>query len=71
MAVSHELRPGGNRPGRPELWSEFDRIMQRLGIAMEGQWMYNVAWAYRALADVLHAIADDLPDETPNADRRP
>jgi len=71
MAISHELRPGANRPGPPELWSEFDRIMQRLGIAMEGQWMYNVAWAYRALADVLHAIADDLLDETPDADRRP
>ena len=65
MAISHELRPGGNRPGPPELWAEYDRAVQRLGIAMEGRLMYNVAWAYRGLADVMHAIVDELQGEAP------
>ena len=44
MALSHELRPGGNRPGPPALWAEFDRAVQRLGIAMGGNLMYTVAF---------------------------
>jgi hypothetical protein len=44
MWISHELRAGANRPGLPALWAEFDRAVQRLGIAMEGRLMYNVAW---------------------------
>jgi excisionase family DNA binding protein len=60
MVISHELRPGANRPGPPELWQEFDRAVQRLGIALEGSLMYSVSWAYRGLAEVMHAIADTL-----------
>jgi hypothetical protein len=51
MTISHELRPGANRPGPPELWQEFDRAVERLGVAMEGQLMYSVAWAYRTVAE--------------------
>jgi excisionase family DNA binding protein len=65
MALSHELRPGGNRPGPPGLWAEFDRAVQRLGIAMEGNLMYTVAFQYRDLAAVMHKIADVLLGETP------
>lgn len=39
MILSHELRPGANRPGPAKLWDEFDRSVQRLGIAMEGNVM--------------------------------
>jgi excisionase family DNA binding protein len=60
MVVSHELRPGANRPGPPPLWGEFDRRVQRLELAMTGGWMYHVAWAYRDLSEVMHAIADQL-----------
>jgi hypothetical protein len=63
--ISHELRPGANRPGPPAIWAAFDRAVQRLGIAMEGRLMYNVAWQYRDLAAVMHEIADQLPGETP------
>ena len=66
MALSHELRPGGNRPGPPGLWAGFDRAVQRLGIAMEGNLMYAVAFQYRDLAAVMHQIADVLLGETPN-----
>jgi excisionase family DNA binding protein len=62
MFISHELRPEANRPGPAELWEEFDRAAQRLGIALEGTLMYSVAWAYRDLAEVMHAIADALLD---------
>jgi len=65
MILSHELRPGANRPGPPMLWEGFDRAVQRLGIAMEGSVMYAVAFQYRDLAAVLHKIADLLLGETP------
>jgi excisionase family DNA binding protein len=65
MVISHELRAGANRPGPADLWIEFDRSVQRLGIAMSGGWMYNVAWAYRDLSEVMHAIANALLDDGP------
>jgi excisionase family DNA binding protein len=64
MILSHELRPGANRPGPAELWEEFERAVQRLGIAMEGTVMYVVAFQYRDLAVVMHKIADLLLGET-------
>jgi excisionase family DNA binding protein len=66
MFLSHELRPGANRPGPTSLWDEFDRAVQRLGIAMEGSVMYVVAFQYRDLAVAMHRIADDLLGETPD-----
>jgi hypothetical protein len=66
MILSHELRPGANRPGPPSLWQQFDHTVQRLGIAMEGQIMHAVALQYRELADVMHEIADLLLRETPD-----
>lgn len=60
LVLSHELRPGGNRPGPASLWAEFDRAVQRLGIAMEGGSMYSVAWQYRDLAVVMNEISDEL-----------
>jgi len=65
MILSHELRPGANRPGLPKLWDEFDRAVQRLGISMEGRVMYAVAFQYHDLAAVMHRIADLLLGETP------
>ena len=70
MALSHELRPGATRPGPPELWAEFDRAVQRLGIAMEGGLMYNVAWQYRDLATVMDEIANVLLSEASGTGRR-
>lgn len=70
MILSHELGPGANRPGPPSLWQRFDRTVQRLGIAMEGQIMHVVALQYRELADVMHEIADLLLRETPDTRHR-
>jgi excisionase family DNA binding protein len=67
MFLSHELRRGANRPGPPALWDEFDRAVQRLGIAMEGSVMHVVAFQYRDLAVVMHKIADLLLGEAPDA----
>lgn len=66
MILSHELRPGANRPGPAHLWQEFDRAVQRLGTAMEGWIMHGVAVQYRDLAAVMHEIADLLLGETPD-----
>lgn len=70
MILSHELRSGANRPGPPSLWQKFDRTVQRLGIAMEGQIMHAVAMQYRELADVMHEVADLLLGETPDTRRQ-
>jgi hypothetical protein len=46
MTISAELRPGANRPGPSALWLQFDRAVNRVGVAMEGQIMYVVAFRY-------------------------
>jgi excisionase family DNA binding protein len=66
LFISYELRPGADRPGTPKLWQEFDRAVERLGIAAEGWIMHAVALAYRDLAAVMHQIADLLLGETPD-----
>jgi excisionase family DNA binding protein len=70
IILSHELRPGANRPGPASSWQRFDRAVQRLGIAMEGQIMHAVALQYRELAAVMHEIADLLLGETPDTRER-
>ena len=67
MTISAELRPGANRPGPAALWQQFDRAVNRLGVAMESPIMYVVAFRYRDLAAVIHEIADVLLGESPDA----
>lgn len=66
LFISYELRPGADRPGPPKLWQEFDRAVERLGMAAEGWIMHAVALAYRDLAAIMHQIADLLLGETPD-----
>jgi len=56
MILSHELRPGANRPGPEDLWTSFDRTVERLGVAMEGTSIDLVQIEYLELANVLEAI---------------
>lgn len=67
FTISHELRPGANRPGSAAMWREFDHRVQRLGLAMEGHDTLAIAARWRDLADILHSITDSLPDATPDA----
>jgi hypothetical protein len=60
MRISHEMRPGGNRPGQPEHWQRFDRAVERLGVAMAGVAPSAVARAYSELSEIAREIADDL-----------
>ena len=70
MTISHGAA-ARREPGRAtQLWQEFDRAVERLGVAMEGQLMYSVAWVYRTVADVMHAIANDLLGGPPNPRER-
>jgi excisionase family DNA binding protein len=69
VTISHELRRDGNRPGPPSLWAEFDRCVQRLGLAMEGRDMMVIASRYHDLATVFQSLADALSD-TASAARR-
>jgi len=57
MALSHELRPGANRPGPPELWAEFDVAVSQLGLAMEGTSVAAVQALTEQLALVMHELA--------------
>jgi len=60
MRLSYELRPGGNRPGPPELWESFDQAVQTLGDAMEGVAISAVSRAFAQLSEVAREIAVEL-----------
>jgi excisionase family DNA binding protein len=64
VTVSHELRPGAQRPGPADLWADFDRSVERLGIAMDGHDLATVGARWTDLAEVMDAIADTLLDDT-------
>jgi excisionase family DNA binding protein len=66
MQISHELRPGANRPGRRHLWDQFDAAVDRLAYAMEHGPLYSVTRAYGELAGLMNEIADELLGESPD-----
>ncbi|MGH2872679.1 MAG: helix-turn-helix domain-containing protein [Solirubrobacteraceae bacterium] len=57
---SHELRPGGNRPGPPVSWKSYDMAVERLSIAVQGNVISLVAHEFREIGWVLNEIADAL-----------
>lgn len=60
MSLSNELRPGGTRPGPKDAWDRFDRVVTRLGTAMEGDSASAVATALRDLASAMTDLADAI-----------
>jgi excisionase family DNA binding protein len=60
MILSNELRPGANRPGPARLWDSFDHTVDRLALAMEGNYAALVYEEYRELAVVLRKILKAL-----------
>ena len=60
ISLSYELRPGGNRPGPPELWQEFDQVIADLAEAQAGTDFTAVADGFRALGSVATRIAGAL-----------
>jgi excisionase family DNA binding protein len=60
MTLSYELRPGGTRPGPKDGWDRFDRVVTRLGAAMEGDSASAVASALRDLASAMTDVADAI-----------
>jgi excisionase family DNA binding protein len=60
FTLSYELRPGGNRPGSPKLWKQFDRRVDRLGQAMKLARAGAIRSALEDLSMTLHDIADSL-----------
>jgi excisionase family DNA binding protein len=63
---SHELRPGGNRPGPPHMWQSYDMAVERLSIAAQGNVISLVADEFREIGLVLNQIADTLETSAPN-----
>lgn len=63
LALSYELRPGGNRPGPSDLWVTFDATVGQLNDAMEAHSAPAEQAALEALSLVLHEIAEAIVDE--------
>jgi excisionase family DNA binding protein len=57
---SHELRPGGNRPGPPHMWQSYDMAVERLAIAVQGNVISLVADEFREIGSLLNEIAATL-----------
>ena len=60
MTLSYELRPGGVRPGLKDAWDRFDRLVARLGLALEGTSASAVAGGLRDLAGAMHELAEAI-----------
>ena len=60
MTLSYELRPGGNRPGPPDGWARFDRLVLRVGDAMAGDSPTSAADALYELAQAMTELADEI-----------
>ena len=67
---SHELRPGGNRPGPPGKWQSYDMAVERLSIAAQGNVISLVADEFREIGLVLNEIAEELERPQRKASRR-
>jgi len=67
MTLSYELRPGGIRPGPKDAWDRFDRVVARLGTAMEGTSASAVAGALRELAGAMHELAEAIENRPARA----
>jgi excisionase family DNA binding protein len=67
---SHELRPGGNRPGSPDKWQSYDMAVERLSIAAQGNVISLVADEFREIGLVLNEIAEELERPQRKASRR-
>ena len=64
---SHELRPGGNRPGPAHMWQSYDMAVERLAIHVQGNVLSFVADEFREIGWVLNEIADALEQRLPSA----
>ena len=67
MTLSYELRPGGIRPGPKDAWDRFDRVVARLGTAMEGSSASAVAGALSDLASAMTDVADAIENRPARA----
>jgi len=60
LTLSYELRPGGNRPGPPDLWAQFDSVVGRLGLAMQSAEAGLIRRSLEDLSVTLHDIVESL-----------
>ena len=67
MTLSYELRPGGARPGPKDAWDRVDRVVARLGVALEGDSGSAVASALRDLSSAMTGVADAIENRPARA----
>jgi excisionase family DNA binding protein len=71
LQISHELREGAIRPGRPALWNQFDFAVGALSHALEHGPLASVVRAYGQLSGVMNEIAAELLEEEPRDPAEP
>jgi excisionase family DNA binding protein len=67
IVLSYELRPGGNRPGPKDGWERVDRVVKRLGEALEGDSPRVVANQLADLGAALVDVADAIEGRSPQS----
>jgi excisionase family DNA binding protein len=67
LTLSYELRPGGNRPGPKDAWDRVDRVVARLGIALEGTSASAAASAFSDLAAAMNDVAAAIENRPPTS----
>jgi excisionase family DNA binding protein len=67
LTLSYELRSGGNRPGPKDAWDRVDRVVTRLGTAMEGASASAVASAFSDLASALNDVTQAIENRPPRS----
>ncbi len=60
------LTEPSERHGPPALWGEFDRGIEELGLALEGESIMKLAQAFARVAKTVAALADANQEEQPD-----
>ena len=63
IRLASELEEASGRPGPKATWRRFDKAVQQIGIALEGDSITDLAAAFGALADIASELADAVEAE--------
>ncbi|HEY3729614.1 MAG TPA: hypothetical protein VGL51_20770 [Solirubrobacteraceae bacterium] len=69
LRLAYGLEEGSGRPGPRPLWSQFDKAVKQLGLALEGDSMAALARAFGQLSSVAAQLADASETEVPEEQR--
>jgi excisionase family DNA binding protein len=70
LRFPYEVQSASGRPGPPGSWRQFDNAVKRLGLALEGDSMKQLAEAFERLASVASELSDALAEDPPGRRRQ-